>query len=48
MVGGLHEKGGKVQEMPCHHNLEAYLHAAGIAEAKKTPCSAPRAAAPAN
>jgi integrase/recombinase XerD len=23
----LHEKGGKRHEMPCHHNLEAYLHA---------------------
>jgi site-specific recombinase XerD len=23
----LHEKGGKVHEMPCHHALEAYLHA---------------------
>ena len=23
----LHEKGGKQHEMPCHHNLEAYLHA---------------------
>jgi integrase len=37
----LHEKGGKVHEMPCHHNLEAYLdaylHAAGITDAKKTP-----------
>ncbi|MCW6512995.1 tyrosine-type recombinase/integrase [Lichenifustis flavocetrariae] len=37
----LHEKGGKVHEMPCHHNLEhyldAYLHAAGIQEAKKSP-----------
>ncbi|WP_342089218.1 tyrosine-type recombinase/integrase [Dyadobacter sp. OTU695] len=22
----LHEKGGKVHEMPCHHNLETYLH----------------------
>jgi integrase/recombinase XerC len=22
----LHEKGGKRHEMPCHHNLEAYLH----------------------
>jgi len=21
----LHEKGGKRHEMPCHHNLEAYL-----------------------
>ena len=23
----LHEKGGKRHEMPCHHNLEIYLHA---------------------
>lgn len=23
----LHEKGGKQHEMPCHHNLEGYLHA---------------------
>lgn len=23
----LHEKGGKRHEMPCHHNLEEYLHA---------------------
>ena len=22
-----HEKGGKRHEMPCHHNLDAYLHA---------------------
>ena len=22
----LHEKGGKQHEMPCHHNLEAWLH----------------------
>lgn len=32
----LNEKGGKRHEMPCHHNLEAYLHAyldrCGIAE----------------
>jgi site-specific recombinase XerD len=37
----LHEKGGKRHEMPAHHNLEAYLdaylHAAGIKDAKKTP-----------
>ena len=37
----LHEKGGKRHEMPAHHNLEAYLdaylHAAGILEAKKSP-----------
>ena len=23
----LHEKGGKEHEMPCHHNLDEYLHA---------------------
>jgi hypothetical protein len=23
----LHEKGGKRRELPCRHNLEAYLHA---------------------
>lgn len=32
----LHEKGGKRHEMPCHHNLEAYLQAyidgCGLAE----------------
>jgi len=37
----LHEKGGKRHEMPAHHNLEAYLdaylHAAEILDAKKTP-----------
>jgi site-specific recombinase XerD len=37
----LHEKGGKRHEMPCHHNLEAYLdaylQAAKILEAKKSP-----------
>jgi hypothetical protein len=22
----LHEKGGKVNEIPCHHSLEKYLH----------------------
>jgi integrase len=41
LVGALHEKGGKRHEMPCHHNLEAYLdaylQAAGILEAKKSP-----------
>lgn len=35
----LHEKGGKRHEMPCHHNLEAYLNAyvegAGISENPK-------------
>ncbi len=37
----LHEKGGKEHEMPAHHCLEeyldAYIDAAGIAEAKKEP-----------
>ncbi len=37
----LNEKGRKVHEMLAHHNLEHYLdaywHAAGISEAKKTP-----------
>ena len=37
----LHEKGGKRHEMPCHHNLEEYLHAyidaAGIAGDAKGP-----------
>lgn len=37
----LSEKGGKRHEVPCHHKaeefLDAYLHAAGIAEQKGTP-----------
>jgi site-specific recombinase XerC len=37
----LHEKGGKRHEMPCHHNLEAYLQAyieqADMVSAKKQP-----------
>jgi site-specific recombinase XerD len=37
----LHEKGGKLHEMPCHHNLDEYLHAyleaAGIASDGKGP-----------
>ena len=37
----LHEKNGKVTEMPCHHNLEAYLDAyietASIADDRKGP-----------
>jgi integrase/recombinase XerD len=37
----LHEKGGKVNKMPCHHNLDAYLHeyveAAGLKEIPKSP-----------
>jgi site-specific recombinase XerD len=35
----LHEKGGKVHEMPCHHNLEeyvdAYLSTVGVGDDKK-------------
>jgi site-specific recombinase XerD len=37
----LHEKGGKLHAMPCHHNLEAYLHAyidgCGLASDAKGP-----------
>ena len=37
----LHEKGGKLHSLPCHHNLEiwldAYIEAAGIAGDKKGP-----------
>ena len=37
----LHEKGGKRHEMPCHHNLEEYLHAyidgCGLAEDRRAP-----------
>ena len=37
----LHEKGGKVTELPCHHNLDQYLEewitAAGLAGAPETP-----------
>jgi len=37
----LHEKGGKVHEMPCHHLLEDYLHAyiagCGLADDPKGP-----------
>jgi site-specific recombinase XerD len=37
----LHEKGGKIHEMPCHHNLEDYLHAyiegCGLASDPKGP-----------
>jgi len=37
----LHEKGGKLHEVPCHHNAEAYIdayiEAAGIGAARKTP-----------
>jgi site-specific recombinase XerD len=37
----LHEKGGKHHEVPAHHNaeeyLDAYLHAAGISDERKTP-----------
>ena len=38
---GLREKGGKAHAMPCHHNLEIYLHAyidgTGIGEDPKRP-----------
>ncbi len=37
----LHEKGGKLHAMPCHHNLETYLHAyidgCGLADDPKGP-----------
>lgn len=37
----LHEKGGKLHEVPCNHNAEAYIdayiEAAGIGAARKTP-----------
>jgi integrase/recombinase XerD len=37
----LHEKGGKEHSMPCHHNLETYLHdyieRAGLADDKESP-----------
>jgi integrase/recombinase XerD len=37
----LHEKGGKEHTLPCHHELEeylqAYIHAAGMADEKGTP-----------
>jgi site-specific recombinase XerD len=37
----LHEKGGKRHEMPCHHNLEAYLHSylegTGLPRADRAP-----------
>jgi integrase/recombinase XerC len=37
----LHEKGGKRHQMPCHHNLETYLHAyidgCGLAGDQKNP-----------
>jgi site-specific recombinase XerD len=37
----LHEKNGKVNEMPCHHKLEeyldAYIKAAGVADDRKEP-----------
>jgi integrase/recombinase XerC len=48
----LHEKGGKRHDMPCHHNLEAWLHAyieqTGIGGIPAARCSARLAAAPAN
>jgi integrase len=48
----LREKNGKVNEMPCHHKLEAYLDAyiaaAGIEGDRKGRCSALRLAKPRN
>ncbi len=38
----LHEKGGKVNEIPCHHNLEKYLEEylhATSAQTETVPCS---------
>jgi hypothetical protein len=44
----LHEKGGKRHELPCHHNLETYLHhnldRTGIAAVPRLPSSARSAA----
>jgi site-specific recombinase XerC len=48
----LHEKGGKQHAMPCHHNLEAYLHeyldGAGLAHESKAMRFRPTAARPAS
>ena len=39
----LHEKGGKVTELPCHHNLEQFLdewlHASGLVGEPAAPIS---------
>jgi len=47
----LHEKGGKLHSLPCHHNLDAYLEAyisaAGIAGDAKARCFAQLQIAPA-
>jgi len=46
----LHEKAGKRQEVPAHHNAEAfmdaYLHAAGVRDEKKDPLFRERRQAP--
>ena len=46
----LHEKGGKVHEMPCHHNLDEYLHAyieqAAAESTRKGGCSGRRSVEP--
>ena len=46
----LHEKGGKRHEMPCHHNLEAYLdayiQAAGSSRRRSSPLPLGPQAAP--
>ena len=48
----LNEKGGKRREMPCHHNLEAYLDAyleqPSCSRRRRAPSSARRAGAPAS
>lgn len=45
----LHEKGGNVVALPCHHNLETYLQeyldGCGLRATRKDPCSAPSAGA---
>jgi len=45
----LHEKGGKVNELPCHHNLEQFLdewlNASGLAASPPLPSSRPCATA---
>ncbi len=39
----LHEKGGKRHEMPCHHNLETYLHCKRLTNTPVRRASRPRA-----
>ncbi len=46
----LQEKGGKQHALPCHHNLEAYLHstARGWRTSRRRCCSRPTAVRPAS